>query len=189
MNYICYDKKNCPKWTKRINKSVTGRMLVRSLHSGTLTVPHNTTCNGDTGAIGTALHVVYSYNKQLNSPWQYSIMPWWQTSAHPLVPQSAQGCITRPAAKLNSQGYKTYIVPGQGWGTYGTDRDLSWHLSFKFSLFNGFKVQSWLCAPPAVNIKSSAFCHLLYLRIYVIPTTNTNIPNRINRLEFITKTG
>jgi hypothetical protein len=124
-------------------------------------------CNRDTRAIRTVLHVVYSYNKQLNSPWQHSIMPCLKTSAYPLVPNPLRGASLDLLPNLHSRAYKTYVVPGQGRRTYGTDRDVDWYLSLKFILLYRFKIHLWLCAPPGVKGESFAFCHMVYLCVFM----------------------
>jgi len=79
-------------------------------------------------------------------------MPFWKTSAHPLVPGPLRGASLGLLPNLHSRPYKTYFVPEQGRRTYGTDRDVGWHLSLEFILFYRFKVESELCEPPGVIV-------------------------------------
>lgn len=163
MNYVCYDKKNCLKWTKRINKSVRDRIVVCFLSSGTRT--RRVMEKRERYELFSMLYT--GYNKQLNSPWQHSIMPYWKTSAHSLVPNPLRGASLGLLPNLHSRPYKTYVVPGQGRRTYGTDRDVGWHLSLEFILSYRLKIRSWLSVPSGVKIESFASCHMVCLCVFM----------------------
>ena len=133
MNYICYDKRNCPKWTKRINNSVRARIVVCFLQSGTST--RSVMEIREWYELFWMLYTATTNNS--TPPWQHSIMPWWQTSAHPLVPSPNRGASLALLLNIQSRRYKTYIVPGQGRRACSTDRDVGWHLSLKVLTITG----------------------------------------------------
>jgi hypothetical protein len=165
MNYIRYDKKNCPKWTKRINNSVTDRMLF-VLSTVAPRHRHITRRVMEIWERYELLSMLHTATTNNSTPHDNTVSCPDDRQAHILLfPDPNRGASLGLLLNLNSQGYKTFVVPGQGWRTYGSDRDVSWHLSLKFSLFYPYKVHSWLRAPPAVYIKSSELCHVLYLRI------------------------
>lgn len=137
MNYICYDKKNCLNWTKRINKPVRDRIVVCFLRSGTST--RRVMEIRERYELFCMLYAATTNNSTPHDTQHHALLEDKRTSS---CPQSVQGCITRPAAKLTLTTIQNILCSRTRMKNFGADRNVGWHLSLEFILFYRFKVES-----------------------------------------------